>query len=195
MITDYGTLQTAVITRSNRTDMTALVPDFIRRAHDIIVGEVVMAADLTLDDNTIALPTGFREALSLWLVNRPWIQVCEASSIQMQTLIGSSGRPAVFRIDGTDLILYPSPEQTYAGKLIYRLVRDFFADDEATNAILTRYPSVYLYGAMAELGRQIMDDTMTDRYEGMFRNEIARINQVETGDALRGPLQMTSTAP
>lgn len=195
MITDYGTLTAGLVSRSHRVDLASLMPDFIRRAHDLIVGEVVMGADLDLSLDTVAVPTGFREAVSLWLVNRPWVQVTEASPFQMQTLTGSSGRPALFRIDGANLRFYPAPEQAYSAKLLYRLSRDFFAEDSDTNAILTRYPFVYLYGAMAEIGRHLIDDGMIGRYEPLFRSEVERINSVETGDVLRGPLQATSSTP
>ncbi len=73
--------------------------------------------------------------------------------------------------------------------------RDFFEEDADTNAILTRYPFAYLYGAMAELQRHLLNDTQADRYELMFRAEIERINSVEVGDATKGALQLTSTAP
>lgn len=194
MIIDYGTLRTAVARRAVRTDLTDDIPDFIRSAHDRIVGEVSIGADLSLTTEITALPGDFRLADSLWLVNRPWIQVCEASAHQMDTATGS-GRPYIFRIDGADLIVYPSPEPAYSAKLLYKISRDFFADDEATNVILTQYPNVYLYGAMAELGRQTADDALISRWQGLYFSEIERINGVETGDVISGPLQTSSTAP
>lgn len=193
MIEDYGTLKTAVASRANRTDLTTEIPDFIRRAHDVIVGEVVMTGDLTIATQSTALPTGFRDALSVWLVNRPMKQLSEASELVTQYISGT-GVPYCFRID-TTLKVYPTPQASYDAMIVYRLARDFFDDDTDTNAILTRYPSVYLYGAMAELYRHLLNDTQTDRYELMFRAEIERINAVEVGDATRGALQLTSTAP
>lgn len=193
MIADYGTLKTGVATRAVRTDLTDLIPDFIRRAHDIIVGEVVMAAPLTISTQSTALPTGFREALSLWLVNRPMKVLSEASE-QVTQYISGTGVPYCFRID-TTLLVYPTPQSSYSAQLIYRIARTFFADDSATNAILTRYPFVYLYGAMAELNRHTVDTSQADRYEALFRSEIERINAVEVGDATRGALQMTGNGP
>lgn len=193
MIQDYGTLKTAIASRANRTDLTDWIPDFVRRAHDVIVSEVVMSADLTIATQSTALPTGFRDALSVWLVNRPMRQLSEASD-QVTQYISGTGVPYCFRID-TTLKVYPTPLGAYSAKLIYRLARTMFSADGDTNAILTRYPFVYLYGAMAEVWRHQQNDTETDRYELLFRAEIERINAVEAGDATRGALQMTSTAP
>lgn len=194
MIADYGTLQTALAARAVRSDLTAMIPDFIRRAHDMIVGEVVMSADLTISTQATALPAGFREALSVWLVNRPMKQLSEASP-QVTQYISGTGVPYCFRVDDADLLVYPTPMAAYSAKVVYRLARDFFEEDTDTNAILTRYPFVYLYGAMAELLRQTRDAAEADRYELLFRSEIERINAVEVGDATRGALQTTSAAP
>lgn len=193
MIQDFGTLKTAIASRANKSNLTDWLEDFVRRAHDVIVGEVVMSADLTISAQSTALPTGFREALSVWLVNRPMKQLSEASS-QVTQYISGTGVPYCFRID-TTLLVYPTPMASYEAQMVYRLARTMFSADADTNAILTRYPFVYLYGAMAEVWRHLRDDTETDRYELLFRSEIERINAVEVGDATRGALQMTSTAP
>lgn len=193
MISDFGTLKTAIASRANKSNLTDWLDDFVRRAHDVIVGEVVMSADLTISTQSTALPTGFREALSIWLVNRPMKQLSEASP-EVTQYISGTGVPYCFRID-TTLLVYPTPMATYDAQMVYRLARTMFSADADTNAILTRYPFVYLYGAMAEVWRHLRDDTETDRYELLFRSEIERINAVEVGDATRGALQMTSTAP
>lgn len=193
MISDFGTLKTAIASRANKSNLTDWLDDFVRRAHDVIVGEVVMSADLTISTQSTALPTGFREALSVWLVNRPMKQLSEASP-QVTQYISGTGVPYCFRID-TTLLVYPTPMATYDAQMVYRLARTMFSADADTNAILTRYPFVYLYGSMAEVWRHLRDDTETDRYELLFRSEIERINAVEVGDATRGALQMTSTAP
>ncbi len=193
MISNYGELRAAVATRSHRTDLTSLIPDFIRRAHDIIVSEVALAADLTISTQSTTLPTGFREALSLFLINRPMVQLTEASAEETQYISGT-GVPVRYRID-TTLKVYPTPRSSYLSKLLYRIARTFFSADADTNAILTKYPFVYLYGSLAELFRHTMDDERADRLEIMFRAEIDRINQTEVGDATRGMLQTTSVAP
>lgn len=193
MIEDYGTLKTGVATRAVRTDLTDLIPDFVRRAHDVIVGEVVLTAPLSISTQETTLPTDFREAVSLWLVNRPMKQLSEASP-QVTQYISGTGVPYCFRIDD-GLLVYPTPQAAYSALLVYRVERTFFADDTDTNAILTKYPFVYLYGAMAELFRHLVDPAQAGQYEGLFRAEIDRINAVEVGDATRGALQLTSNGP
>lgn len=196
MITNYGTLKAAVARRAVRSDLTNDIPDFIRSAHDRIVMDVVIGADLTLNAQTVAVPEGFRDPVSLWLNNRPWIQVTEASTQQIQaSTVQGYGRPTLFAVSGSNLTLFPSPEGSWAARLLYSIGRDFFDDDDSTNVILTRYPNLYLYGAMADLSRQTFDNEAVARWEPLFFGEIERVNAAETRDVLRGPLQTTSTAP
>lgn len=196
MITDYASLQAAVARRAVRSDLTADIPDFIRSAHDRIIMDVVIGADLTLNATSVALPADCRAPVSLWLKNRPWIQVTEASTQQVQaSTVQGYGRPTLFAVDGANLTLFPSPEGSWAARLLYRIARDFFTDDASTNVILTRYPNLYLYGAMAELSRQTFDNEAVARWEPLFFGEIERVNAAEIRDVLSGPLQTTSTAP
>lgn len=193
MISDYGTLKTWLATRINRTDATDVIPDCVRSAHDIIVGEAALAADLSISTQSTALPTGFRQAIGLWLVNRPMIQLSEASE-EVTQYISGTGVPYVFRID-TTLKVYPTPAATYLAKLHYRISRDFFASDSATNAVLTRYPMVYAWLALSELHAHFLDEARSDKYLAKGLGELRRLTMVETSDATRAALQMSSIAP
>jgi hypothetical protein len=193
MISDYGTLKTWLADRMNRTDLTNVIPDAVRSAHDIIVSEAVIAADLTISGQSTALPADFRQVDALYLVERPFSQLTEASPEITQNISGD-GIPTVFRID-TTLLVYPSPQVTYKAKLLYSLSRTFFADDAATNAVLTRYPFAYAWLSLAELYGHILDDTRSERYLARGLGELRRLSMVEAGDASQGMLQVTSTAP
>ena len=193
MITDYGTLKDWLASRINRSDLASVTPQAIRSAHDIIVGEMVLAADLTISGQSTAVPVGFREALSVWLVNRPMIQLSEASE-EMTQYISGTGVPYCFRI-ATTLNVYPTPMKPYIARMVYRVSRTFFDVDADTNAILTRYPMVYAWLSLSELFGHTMDDSRSAQYLAKGMGELGRAMSVEVGDATRGALQMTSTAP
>lgn len=188
-ITNYGTLKTAVASWGNRSDLTALIPDFIRMAHDVIAGQVTMGADLTLSSATVAQPDDFRRLVSLWVDRAPKRALVLSDEIGMTNL--GSGVPGYYRIDGTDFIIAPRPDQTYPGKALYKIATTQFSADVDTNVVLTKYPFVYLWGALAELGGYLMDAEMAAGYGGKFASEIERINRVERGDVMDGPLQVS----
>jgi hypothetical protein len=186
-ITDYGELSTAITTRAVRADLGGLNPDFIRRAHDIIVTSVTISADLTIDAEDTTLPDDFRQLVSLAIVGRTTGSLTPGNATVMDGL--GSGCPYYYRIEDLTLYVAPTPTISYPAKIAYRLSRATFADETDTNTILTRYPFVYLYGAMAELFAHTRDSEEQAKYEALFRSEIDRINEVERDDAWPGALQ------
>jgi hypothetical protein len=165
-ITNFGTLRAAVAARAVRSDLDALIPDFVRAAHDVIANRLALCADLTVDAGTVAMPTDARIPISVWVDGYPAAPLTPASEAQMRGL--GAGVPRFFRVDGTNLVFGPSPDGSYRGRLLYKPARDFFADDAAANTALTRYPFLYLYGAMAELFAHVRQAEERDRYLGLF---------------------------
>lgn len=149
----YGELQASLARLSHRTDLTADWPDFIRRAHDIITDEVALVADVVIVNRDGALPTDLSVVLSVWI----------------------EGAPVDFSVAGSVLTACVSRAQPYAAKVLYRPSRALFADDAATNTVLTEYSWVYRYGALAEAFRFMRDDAATMQNEAAFRGEIDRI--------------------
>lgn len=187
-ITNYGTLKTAVASWSARGDLADQIPDFIQLAHEIIVREMVLSTDITLDDDTVALPTDCREIVSLWPVTRATAPMRMGSELEMANC--GTGVPQLYRMDGSYLTLSPAPNQDYAGRLLYRPVRTFFTSDTATNTVLTRYPFLYLHGALTEFMRFDRDAqgevSYGQRFQtGLDRAKAAEIAQVTGGAALQ----------
>lgn len=190
-LTNYGELQTGVAAWAMRSDLTALLPDFIRRAHDSIVGEVVMGADLTFADgaDTVAQPSDFGRVVSIWTGRAPKRALVLSDELAMNAY--GTGAPTVYRVDGTDFVIAPTPDQAYPAKIAYKITGTQFSADADTNVVLTKYPFVYLWGALAEVGAYLMDVEMAQGYEAKFRSEIARINAAEMADVMDGPLQVS----
>lgn len=150
----YGELQASLARLSHRTDLTADWPDFIRRAHDIITDQIALVANVVITNAAGVLPSDLGQVLAVW--------VC--------------GAPVDFMVSGSMLTACVSPAEPYAAKIVYRPSRAFFADDAATNTVLTTYPWVYRYGALAEAGRMTRDDGLASQNDGPFRGEIERIS-------------------
>jgi len=179
-ITDFGSLKAAVAARAVRSDLDALIPDFVRAAHDVIVNRLALCADLTVDTDTVALPADARVPISVWVDGYPAAPLTPASEAQMEGL--GAGAPQFFRVDGADLVFGPTPDASYAGRVLYKPVREMFVDDTDTNTALTRYPFLYLYGAMAELFAHVRQADERDRYLGLFTAGIDAANAAERED-------------
>ena len=179
-ITNYGELRLAVAARAVRTDLDGLIPDFIHAAHQVVAARLALSAELSVAAERVALPADFRAVVSLWLDTYPSAPLTSASEAQMRGLGG--GTPAYFRVDGDELVFGPLPNGAYAGRLLYKLSRDGFADDADTNAALSRYPSLYLHGAMAELFAHARQADERDRYLSLFLSGIEAANAAELED-------------
>lgn len=180
-ITNYGELKLAVAARAVRTDLDALIPDFIHAAHQLISAKLALSAELSVAAERVALPDGFRAVVSLWVDTYPAAPLTLASEAQMRGLGG--GAPLCFRVDGDELVFGPLHDGPYAGRLLYKLSRDGFSEDADTNAALSRYPSLYLHGAMAELFAHARQAEERDRYLSLFLGGIEAANAAELEDA------------
>jgi len=180
-ITNYGELKAAVASRAVRTDLAALIPDFVRTAHEVIAARLALSAELSVEAERVALPADFRAVVSLWVDACPSAPLTLASEGQMRGLGG--GAPVYFRVDGDELVFGPLPDGAYAGRLLYKLKRESFSDDAQTNAALSRYPSLYLHGAMAELFAHTRQAEERDRYLSLFLAGIEAANSAELEDA------------
>jgi hypothetical protein len=179
-ISDFGTLKTAVAARAIRTDLTALIPDFIRAAHDIIVNRLSVCSQITVDAETEALPTGAREPSAIVLDAYPATPLGMATEAQMTGM--GTGVPQFYRIDGSNLVFGPTPSATFNARILHKMARAMFSDDTDTNIALTRYPFLYLYGAMAEAFSHTRNIDQEAKYRALFASGIGEAQQAELDD-------------
>lgn len=195
-ISTYGELKTALSDytgRGGNTTWAAARPLFIRRAHDVLMRDLhipllTTTTDLTINAERVAVPATFREVIRLF-IDDSYDSPLSPVSIEQRVAYAvqyTSGRPKWFSIEGGYFAFAAIPDTTYTGKLLYRQGLAFFSADADTNALLTRYPFAYLYGALAEAARFDKYDEEIALYEAMFRDEIASINAAEQSAALGG---------
>lgn len=196
ILSTYGELKDELSSRTGRggnATWSAARPVFIRRAHDALMRELnipllTATADLTINAERVAVPAGFR-AVERLFIDAAYDSPLSPVSIEQRVrdaVSYTAGRPRVFAIEGGYFAFAPIPDTTYTGRLMYRKALDFFASDDATNDLLTRYPFAYLYGALAESARWDLNDEDEARYEALFRAEISDINKAERDFAMAG---------
>lgn len=165
----FTTLQTAIATWLNRTDLTADIPDFITLCEDEIARRVEVEFErrdtITLATEIVTLPTDLREITSLALddaTRRGAIEIL--SPEQLTTYKAASGRSssyprkAAITTNGTELILAPVPDQAYVAEIIYATKLDRLSDTQTTNWILDDHSDVYLYGSLIHSAPFLKDD-------------------------------------
>lgn len=154
-------------------------------------------ADLTISDYRVAAPVDMLSVVRLWIdgnYDNPLSPTTPERLADFRATY-SSGQPSRYAIEGDDtagtedttageyFVFGPDPgTTTYTAKLLY-IRRLPTVVSSSGNLILTRYPNLYLYGALDELGA-FSDDPRT--YGERFEALLARINMQAQSDALAG---------
>lgn len=190
VLSNYGEVKDAVASYAKRsnTTFTGSLPIFVMSAHSALMRDLdpdlqllTATADLTINAERVAPPSGFRSVVRLAIddaYDDPLVPTSIENRLRTATA-NSSGRPLEFCMEANQLAFGPIPDTTYTGKLVFRKAFTFFASDLATNDLLDRYPMAYLYGALAEAYDFDKFDEEAAKYTVKFQAEIEKINQAE----------------
>jgi hypothetical protein len=211
MITDYTSLQTAVIewlARDQDTTLIARIPTFIqlfeaKMNRELFVRQMELRSTTTADTSTtepefISLPTDFQSMRRVRLssvTGKPALEF--RSALQMDELRLSSGnipgQPRYFSVCGVEMELLPTPDQNYTIEMVYRQnIPPLSAN--STNWLLTLAPDLYLYGALLESAPYIKEDARIQTWGLGFQSARDSLNVLGmTSTFNAGPLQVRSS--
>ncbi|MFZ6653792.1 phage adaptor protein [Undibacterium sp. TJN19] len=195
-ITDYASLQTAVINWLHRSDLAAFVPDFIALAEGKMSSDIVarpMDVRTTLTTSTgnayVTLPGDMLEMNRLILMTDPVYTLRYESpdqlSIDYPTAL--TGKPSAFAVIGSQLQLAPIPDTAYTLELTYQQRIPALSSTNTTNWLLTAFPNVYLYAALCAAQPFIMNDARIPTFERLYMQGIEAINSIDwySGSTMR----------
>ncbi len=183
-ITNYGTLKTEVAAYAHRTDLTAEIPGFIQVAqthvnNDLRVPEMIITSDLTIADITgrYGLPDDFLEMRSVTGIdNDGATRPLKSYGISEIYRFSASGQPKRFTVWDNELLIRGTPGIGDVFTMVYWARPAAFSADGDTSDLLTRYPTVYLYAALAELHSWVQDVALADRAATRYDAAIAAFN-------------------
>jgi hypothetical protein len=185
----YSDLQTAVASYLHRSDLTAVIPDFItlaeermNRALRVRQMEVVLA-ETAITDGAIAVPADTAGVKTLYIVGY------ESSPLLPQSYDfivsrGSDGVPAYFAWQ-VDSFLFDG-SGTVTGVLYEKIPA--LSVSNTTNWLLTAYPSAYLHGALMEACVYLRDEAGIAFFDGKFQQALGEIAGSAMRDSYSGPL-------
>lgn len=197
-LANYTDLLASLATWSNRTDMTALLPDVValaeaRISRDLRIRKQVTTTALATVANVqaLALPADWLETENVTLVSSSpnTMSVITPELMDAKFPAGyQTGKPVTYCIVGTNMQLGPTPDGVYAVTLDYYAKFSALATS-ATNWLLTNHPGIYLSGAMAELNLYLADDRVA-LWDQKYRAEVAALQDsddqsLRSGSAMR----------
>lgn len=180
-LANYSDLRNAVAGWLHRDDLAASIPDFIALAEARLNRELRVRQQLTsatlatvAATQAVALPTDWRHFHRVRLVapDRPLTMLPGADFAALYRL-SDTGAPRNYTIEGASLLLGPVPDAVYNIEAVYYAAIPALSDAEPTNWLLTDWPSLYLYAALAEAAPFSGADARRAMWESMYAADLA----------------------
>ena len=173
----------------NRTDLTAMLPDFValaesRIARDLRVRRQVANAGLltVANSQSVTLPAGFLEIENIGLSSTspqaPLTVVTPEILDRRYPASFNNGQPVVYTVMGDSIMLGPTPDAVYTVSVDYYKRWDALAVTP-TNWLLTNYPMVYLSAALVEGALYLQDTDKVALWDARYRAEARSLQDTD----------------
>ena len=188
MLDSYDNLVKEIIDWSHREDLGVKIPDFIRLAENamysnevapLMIRSMEMISTAATAGQYVALPDDFESARSVRLVTGDnGGQLVFQAPEQMFKQV-ASGRPNFFTIIGNEVQLDRVPDSGYTLEIQYFRKEPQLSSLVQTNAVLTNHPSIYLYGALAQVYFYLQDNEQAQKYTQLFISAVKGANKAD----------------
>lgn len=186
-LSTFSELKTTIGNYLNRDDLNSHLADFISLAETRMNNELRVREMETIDTsiNTVAgtqsytLPAGFIEAKYIILRSNPYTILNYKSPHDFFRLYNAgttTGKPSFFTIIGDKIHLGVTPDSANALEIGFYKELNGLSDSNTNNSILTKYPNIYLYSALAESIPFTMNDERLQIFAGLYKEAIKQAN-------------------
>jgi hypothetical protein len=181
MITTYAELKSQVADWLHRTDLTTNIPTFIQLAESKIDNsikgrklETVLTTTLTAGVNLLALPADYSSMKSIVVLSNPTstLELIPDHVLSQYNSTNTTGVPQFYSIRADNIIFSLPPDGSYSIQVTYYANLTKLSDSNTTNWVLTRFPYLYLYGALIEASIFSNDPDQVQFYQTKFDDGI-----------------------
>lgn len=187
-LSNYTDLKSSIATYLARSDLTSVIPDFIKLAEirlrrDLRISEMLTNTALTVSSNVITLPADFLEMRSIYFNSNPFTtleyQTPDQFSRNGQNSFG--GIPVYFTIIGNEIHFAPDPDTSDTVQLLYYAKPDFLSDSNLTNEFTDNCIDALLYGALGEAETYLMNDARVQTWAALYDRALGSIRTSNEG--------------
>jgi hypothetical protein len=181
----YSNLKTAIINWSHRSDLLTLVDDFIDlceadlwkrlRTRDM---EKRATAAAPTSGRFLALPDSFIQMRRLKLESGGTTYELQYRTPEAMQIKAETARPRHFTIS-SQIEFDRTPDAAYTVEMQYYISLTALSDSNTSNAVLTRFPQLYLYGSLYHLYTYTAQEDKAVLYNKLFDDLIETINSQE----------------
>ena len=187
-LANYTDLLSSLASWADRTDLTAILPDFVALAEERMnrdlrlrrmIGNTTLAT--VADTQTVTLPSDWLETENMNLQVTPPSNMQVITPEQMDARFPAgyyTGTPRYYAVLGNALQFGPTPDGVYSISMDY-YQRLTALTTTPTNWLLTQNPSVYLSAAMVELGVFLRDADQIALWDAKYRAAVAALESTD----------------
>lgn len=194
-LSTYAELQAAVSAHLfDRSDLSAVIPDFIRLAEAQMQRRLrthnqITRTAITLNAQYADLPADHLETIRVTADKRPLESVSTDALAELRQSDDTAREPRYMAHTGAQIELWPTPGQSYTGAIEYYATIPALANDNTSNWILASHPDAYLYGALIHAGRFLDDEALIARSQDLFVDAVAAIQAESNRQRFPGPMK------
>ena len=199
--TSYSELKTTIASYLARSDLTSVIPDFIRLAEERLRRDlrirrmlVVATASTTGGDSTVGLPTDFLEMRDIHFNTNPISSVSYESpnTFYQSTRATESGIPRTYTVLASEIQFAPIPDTAYTAQMLYYAKPPLLSDSNASNVFLANCPDALLYAALGEAEPYLMNDARLQVWASLYDRSVASITTADQSSEYSGqPMAMS----
>lgn len=197
----YSALKTTIASYLARSDLTTIIPDFIRLAEERLRRDlrtrqmlVVATASTTGGDPTVGLPTDFLEMRDIHLNTNPvtTLRYKAPNSFYTESRVTESGKPGDYTVLGAEIQVAPIPDTAYTLQMLYYAKPTLLSDSNSSNVFLANYPDALLYASLAEAEPYLMNDARIQTWAALYERAVTAISTSDQSSEYSGqPMSMS----
>jgi hypothetical protein len=197
----YSSLKTTIANYLARSDLTSVIPDFIRLAEYRLQRELrirqmltVAQASTTGGVSTVGIPSDFLEMRDIHVVANPvrTLSYEAPNSFYRNTRSTESGVPNSYTVLADDMQFAPIPDSTYVLQMLYYAKPPVLSDTNASNVFLANTPDALLYGALGEAEPYLMNDARLQVWAALYDRAVNSISIADESSEYSGqPMSMS----
>lgn len=181
-ISTYAELKTAIQNWAKRSDILSVIDDFIDLA-EADIWQRLRIRDMESRDTAsptgtryIQLPDNFVDIRQLRLISGTKYYPLTPANPESMVFKDVTTRPSMYTTT-TQIEFNSIPDSTYTIEIQYFKSLTALSSSNTSNAVLTRFPMIYLYGALFHYAQWAQDDEYLAKYNQLFHAAIVEANQ------------------
>lgn len=178
-------LQAAISDFLVRDDLASVVLTFVSLAEarinrDLRHYDMEARTSGTISGRYLDLPADWLETVRLHITDGPPADlelVSQNDMAQMrQGSADASGRPRFYAVTAGQIEVLPTPGEAFGYEIVYFARVPALSDASPTNWLLTKYPDIYLYGALVHSAPYLDEDQRTATWAALYQSAIDAAN-------------------